>query len=213
MYARSVKDKVLTFAVSGWLWNRSLVMVDKETKTQWSHILGEGKKGELKGARLDQHPSLMTDWGTWRRLHPKTTIVLRVRNQGRTATKFVRRFYKSANKNIVFGVVLGADEKAWKLDRLPALLNDKVGDRHVLVTFDAGSYTARLFDRTLDGKLLTFRLMDGEVMDEETKSVWHPLHGKAMSGRLKGKELRALPAIESFDWTWKIFHPDSEYGP
>ena len=29
------------------LWNRSLVMYDVETRSHWSHILGEAMQGEL----------------------------------------------------------------------------------------------------------------------------------------------------------------------
>ena len=45
MYAAEVGKQKLTFGVSGMLWNRSLVMYDKETGTLWSHILGEAMQG------------------------------------------------------------------------------------------------------------------------------------------------------------------------
>ena len=53
MYARTVDDQTLTFAVSGLLWNRSLVMIDKETRSLWSHLLGESMQGPLQGKPLD----------------------------------------------------------------------------------------------------------------------------------------------------------------
>ena len=37
----------LTLVVSGMLWNRNLVMLDLETESLWSHILGEAKAGVL----------------------------------------------------------------------------------------------------------------------------------------------------------------------
>ncbi len=45
MYDRKVKDQTLTFAVSGLLWNSSLVMLDQETGSLWSHILGTCERG------------------------------------------------------------------------------------------------------------------------------------------------------------------------
>ena len=54
MYATKVEDKRLTFFVSGMLWQRSLVMQDKETGSLWSHILGEAMRGSLKGTSLEQ---------------------------------------------------------------------------------------------------------------------------------------------------------------
>ena len=47
MYASQVEEQTLTFAVSGMLWKRSLVMVDSETKTLWSHLLGKAMRGKL----------------------------------------------------------------------------------------------------------------------------------------------------------------------
>ena len=59
MYDRQVKDQEVTLTVSGKLWNRSLVMQDTETKSLWSHILGEAMDGELKGVVLKSLPSDM----------------------------------------------------------------------------------------------------------------------------------------------------------
>ena len=61
MYASQVESRKLTFSVSGMLWNRSLVMLDQETKSLWSHILGQAMRGPLKGTRLEVIPSTMTD--------------------------------------------------------------------------------------------------------------------------------------------------------
>ena len=72
MYARTVDSKTLTLTVSGMLWNRSLVMQDKETGSLWSHLLGRAMRGDLQGQRLDRLPGLMTDWKTWRELYPQT---------------------------------------------------------------------------------------------------------------------------------------------
>ena len=44
-----VKDRKLTLCVSGKLWNRSLIMMDKETDSLWSHLLGEAMAGPLEG--------------------------------------------------------------------------------------------------------------------------------------------------------------------
>ena len=58
MYARKVKGKALTLSVSGMLWNRSLVILDAETKSLWSHILGRAMRGPLEGETLEVLPGL-----------------------------------------------------------------------------------------------------------------------------------------------------------
>ena len=75
MYDRPVADKDQTLSVSGKLWDRSLVMQDHETKSLWSHILGEAMNGNLKGAKLKRLPSDMVTWGKWKAAHPNTTAL------------------------------------------------------------------------------------------------------------------------------------------
>jgi hypothetical protein len=70
VYDRTVNEKLLTLCVSGQLWNRSLVMLDIETRSLWSHILGEAMAGELKGQLLKPIPSDMVTWAAWKRDHP-----------------------------------------------------------------------------------------------------------------------------------------------
>ena len=56
------------------LWNRSLVMIDEETGSLWSHLLGEAMQGPLQGTQLEAVPSEMVTWESWRREHPQTTV-------------------------------------------------------------------------------------------------------------------------------------------
>ncbi len=207
MYAREVDDKALTLVVSGMLWNRSLVMQDKETGSLWSHLLGEAMQGPLKGKRLEQVPSVMTDWETWRKQHPDGTVVM----LSRTSREYTRQFYQRPER-FVLGVLAGGSSRAWAFDVLmkePAL-NDRVGSTDVLVTFDKRSATARLYERKLQDQVLTFRLKEGKLMDQPTGSTWDPLTGRAVAGPHEGKHLKALPAVVSYRQAWQQFHPRSE---
>ena len=57
------------------LWESSLVMVDSETKTLWSHILGEAMQGPLQGETLEVIPSVMTEWKNWISKYPESTVM------------------------------------------------------------------------------------------------------------------------------------------
>jgi hypothetical protein len=70
------------------LWNRSLVMIDRETESLWSQLLGTAQRGPLKGTELEILPAIMTDWKTWRELHPDTTAVI----LSRTSKNYRRQF-------------------------------------------------------------------------------------------------------------------------
>lgn len=189
------------------LWNRSLVMYDRETNSLWSHILGEAMDGKMKGSKLEQIPSVMTDWRTWRRDHPNTTVLW----IDRTSTEYRREFYQRPEQ-FVLGIAEKGKPKAWgfeKLLRSPAT-NDQWEKKPVLVAFDRESLTARLYERKLDGRLLTFRAGDGnKLVDQETGTTREPTTGRAVAGRLTGKHLTPLPAIVSYKTVWFKFHPDS----
>ena len=55
--------KDVTLRVSGMLWKHNLVMQDLETRSLWSHMLGECMAGELKGARLTMLPCASDNLG------------------------------------------------------------------------------------------------------------------------------------------------------
>ena len=208
MYASQVKDRKLTFAVSGMLWQRSLVMIDKETRSLWSHLLGEAMRGELKGTRLRAIPSLLTDWRTWRAEHPDTSVLL----MKRTSQRFLRDVYKDP-KRFVLGMSDGEKSRAWPYDQLlkQRVVNDKFLMKPILVAFDPQSGTAFVYDRNIDGQALSFSLKDGKLLDDKTGSQWDMVGGKAVSGVMQGKQLKPLVGIPSYRRAWDVFHPDSKY--
>lgn len=207
MYAREVDRRVLTLAVSGMLWERSLVMIDQETGSLWSHILGTARQGPLRGKQLEQIPSVMTDWQSWSRAHPDGTVALLSRTSRDYATEFYR--YPA---HFVLGITRRGAAKAWSFDSLqrsPAV-NDTFQDQPVVVLFDSDSVTARLFSRRVDGRTLTFEHRDGLFRDRASGSTWDPITGRAVDGPHRGAYLQALPAIVSYRHTWKVFHPQSK---
>jgi hypothetical protein len=152
----------------GLLWERSLVMYDKETNSLWSHILGAAKQGKLRGKRLEQIPSVMTDWKTWSKAHPDTTVAW----LSRTSQEYRKDFYRAPAK-FVLGVAGGGKARAWGLDQLQKIpvVNDTWDGAAVVVLFDKASVTARLFGRKVKDQELTFEFAAGKVQDKETGST------------------------------------------
>ncbi len=210
MYARDVADKRLTFGVSGKLWNRSLIMYDRETNSDWSHILGKSMAGPLAGTELKQVPAVMTDWASWSKHHPAGTVIW----MPRTSAEYKREFYRHP-ADFVLGIVNHGSAVAWGFDELTRhnVIQDQLGDSAVVVLYDAASVTARLYSRELDGQTLTFTPnKDNHPIDTETGTEWDPITGRGIRGKLAGKHLRALPAIVSYSKAWSQFHPDSRFG-
>jgi len=208
VYARQVDDRVLTFQVSGMLWNRSLVMRDLQTGSYWSHLLGRAKAGPLVGEELTIIPSTITDWGRWLESHPDTTAVM----LRRSARDFRREMYRHPRRYVI-GISGDNRARAWVYHRLilQPVVNDTFDEVPVAVFFDARSGASYIYRRQHEGETLTFYLQEGKLFDRQSGSEWDWLRGEAIAGKLKGARLEPLPGIISFAKAWKDFHPQSTY--
>ena len=102
----------------------------------------------------------------------------------------------------VIELALGGDVRAYPLQILVwhEIVNDRVGDVPVAVTFCPLCNTAIVFDRRLDGQTLDFgttgnlRNSDLVMYDRQTESWWQQFGGEALVGELTGRRLDQLPA-------------------
>ena len=65
-----------------------------------------------------------------------------------------------------------------------------------------------VFDAELDGQKLTFRLENGQFVDDQTGSTWNIL-GEAIEGELAGKSLNGIVHGNHFWFAWGAFNPDT----
>ncbi len=188
------------------LWDNSVVMMDLETKSLWSHILGEAMSGPLLGTKLKVIPSLMTDWKTWRTIHPNTTLAF----LDRTTREYTRSFYRDLSQ-FVIAMRNARESKVWAFDRLSKypIVNDQFAREPLVIVFDQKSSTAFVLSRRVDDRVLTFKLSNEILIDNQTGSQWNAATGKAIQGQLKGKQLRPLVATVSFRQAWMRFHPNT----
>ena len=211
----------------------ALVMYDHQTESLWSHFTGDAVEGSFKGTKLEIIPALQTDWGTWLKLHPDTLAL--DKGGGGSYDPYVS-YYRSGSagiigetvqddrlptKTFVLGVSLGTRNRAYNLldlDETP-VINDSLDGMPIVIFFDGFSATAAVFERELDGKVLTFSLLEqgeGEspkMVDQETGTTWSALSGEGLEGSKAGNFLRQLPANYAFWFAWKDYHPDTEvYG-
>ena len=96
------------------------------------------------------------------------------------------------------------------------VINDTVGGETVLVYMEQGTGTAVVYERTVDGRELTFRLSPGtagahaQLTDEETGSTWLALTGVAIDGPLEGSAVARAQSHLSFWFAWKDWNPETE---
>ncbi|HSI97117.1 MAG TPA: DUF3179 domain-containing protein [Gaiellaceae bacterium] len=94
------------------------------------------------------------------------------------------------------------------------IVNARLGDVLVAVTFCPLCNTAIAFDRRVDGRMLDFgttgKLRDSDLVmyDRQTESWWQQFSGEAVVGELTGAKLRQLPA-RIVSWSeFRREHPD-----
>ncbi|MGD9794352.1 MAG: DUF3179 domain-containing protein [Acidimicrobiia bacterium] len=66
-----------------------------------------------------------------------------------------------------------------------------------------------VFERSVDGRELSFTATTEGFTDEETDSKWNVL-GLATSGPLAGRQLTSITHVDTFWFAWATFHPDTE---
>jgi len=95
------------------------------------------------------------------------------------------------------------------------VVNDDIGGRPIAVTWCPICWSAVVYDRTVDGRTLTFgtsgKLADDALVmyDRETESEWKQPTGEAIDGPLAGTRLSTLPAPMV---SWERFAADDPDG-
>ncbi len=108
------------------------------------------------------------------------------------------------------------------------VVNDTIGGIDVVVIWQPGLASALdsgslaqgqdvgsngVFERQVDGRLLTFSLSGDTITDDQTGSSWNIL-GQAIEGELAGKSLNPVVKVDHFWFSWAAFRPDTRvYQP
>ncbi|HSH03435.1 MAG TPA: DUF3179 domain-containing protein [Anaerolineae bacterium] len=129
----------------------------------------------------------------------------------------------------VVSIDFGDRAVAYPWDRLSdqGVINDRQGE-HDIVLFHVDGTSSALadaliafaddvgatgaFEPFVDGEKLTFAVVDGKIVDEETGSEWNVL-GQAVAGELAGSELTPIIHGDHFWFSWAAFFPETAvYG-
>lgn len=111
-------------------------------------------------------------------------------------------------KEPVLAIDLNGQARAYPLQILiwHELVNDRMGDLPILVSYCPLCNSAIVFDRRVDGGVFEFgvsgmlRHSDMVMYDRKSDSLWQQLTGEAIVGDMTGKRLKILPSqVVSFD--------------
>ena len=124
-----------------------------------------------------------------------------------------------SGNDLVFGLVVDGAARAYPKQILVfhEIVNDKINDKPLLVTYCPLCGTGIAFERRLptgeeanfgtSGKLYNSNLV---MYDDKTDTYWTQVGGKAIVGELTGAKLKQIP-IDTMLWKdWKKLHPNTQ---
>lgn len=183
------RDSPLIFGSSGFLYRSNKLMFDRQTDSLWNQFTGEPVNGPLvdSGIKLKIRPVVITSWDAWRNKHPKTKVLSLDTGFSRDyASGVVYSSYfsspdlmfpavvtgqdKIGQKDYVFGIRDVGASKAWPVIAFEggAVINDRIGDRNIVLIGDTQTRTVRAYDRGSH----TFQKMEGLGEVVEAGDTW-----------------------------------------
>jgi hypothetical protein len=123
------------------------------------------------------------------------------------------------DSELVLGLSINGDVRAYPLQILVwhEIVNDKVGDVPVAVTYCPLCFTNQVFNRTLNnGQILEFgtsgKLYNSNLVmyDRTTKSLWSQAMAQGIVGKLPGVKLDRIPFDIAYWKEWKRLYPESK---
>jgi hypothetical protein len=163
-FSADVKGEMLSFGVSGLLYNSDVLLYDRKTDSLWSQLLNKAISGPLKGETLQMLPLMHTTWGEWRKQQPNTLVLSRNTGYGADYNRdpyqgYAARpglYFPVAKRNAryhpkerVIGIELDGQFKAYPMVELAKVgreLKDDFQGRRLLVRYDAANQSASIYD-------------------------------------------------------------------
>ena len=222
VFERVISGEAVEFGTTGKLYQSNLLMYDRPTDTYWSQALGMAVRGPLSGQDLDLVPFDLMTWADWQTLYPDTVVLgtdtghLRAYGVDPYGSYYTdprilfpvdHQDPRMHPKEVIVGLRLNGTFKAYNQTTLESevLINDKIGSTSILL-LSMFEGNARVFDRAIENRTLTFELDSDIIKDTQTGSAWD-YNGTAVSGDLAGTALLRLPIEPGFWFSWATFHP------
>jgi Protein of unknown function (DUF3179) len=223
-----VNGQTLKFQLAG-INNQNFIMRDAETGSWWQQISGEAIQGSLKGQKLTEVASDELSFAVWKRENPAGRV-LRPDARILAEQKYdpadwedqvgKMRVTTSAEldntlepRTLVVGITINGKSKAYPFSSIvkQSPILDFVGGKDIVILISDDNRSVRAFERELDGSTLEFlRKTDtAEIVDAETGSTWD-FTGKAVSGKLTGKQLVKIPTLKDYWFDWKTYHNETQ---
>lgn len=163
-FDRRMGEDLLTFGVSGLLYQSDVLMYDRESESLWSQLAMEAVSGPRVGERLELLPTRLVTWEAWQREHPQSKILSPDTGYFRDYAESPYAGYEESERVMfpvprtrmelptkawVAGVVLDGESKAWALEDLAVAdgpVEGRLAGRDIAVFFDPDTRQLRVED-------------------------------------------------------------------
>lgn len=212
------RGEPFVFGSSGLLYRSNKLMFDRQTNSLWNQFTGEPVVGPLvdTDTKLKIRPVSITTWDAWKKLHPQSKVLSLDTGHSRDYGSGVvyRDYFASPDlmfpavvgdetilerKDYVFGIRDMGAAKAWPIDafRNKRVINDRVGQQHVVLIGDASTRTVRAYQRDPDELL---EMINGNVVSNSDEQ-WRTKENFLIS--VDGAKKRArIPGHISYWFAW-----------
>lgn len=215
------RQKPFIFGSSGLLYRSNKLMFDRETRSLWNQFTGKPVVGALTDSNiiLKTRPVTITTWEDWRKQNPATRVLSLEtgfsRNYGSGVTyrdyfaspdlmfpAIVRNETVVNRKDYVFGIRTFGAAKAWPVEafRTQPIVNDRVGDKNIVLIGNADGRTVRAYERGGE----TFRSAPGEKDALVSPSGRWRLTEDALIDR-DGRRLHRIAGHVSYWFAWENY--------
>lgn len=220
VYSPIVNGKKETFRLVG-MDHFNAMFEDKTTKSWWRQVSGEAVAGKLKGAVLKEIPSQQMRLSAWLRQNPSSLILQpdpAFQKQYEHLTGFDLGTLKSGlekrdsaswkAKSWIVGIQQGNVSKAYDWNKLltERIISDSLPQLPLLLFIEADDASYHAWNRKVNDQVLSFRMENGKMIDNNTNSVWDA-DGICIEGSFKDQQLTTISASQEFWHSWQTFHP------
>ena len=229
-YLGMVGSMKTIFGVSGSLLNANTVLFDRITGSFWPQLTGVAISEPQKGARLQRFPVLWSRWKNVKNMYPNAKVLSRATGFRRSYGKDPYGSYHGSgtyyDAPTITYPVMNVDRRLLPKERVigiehtsqrGVLVRNRIkreevynfvfGTTPMVAFWDRQLDTVRIFERTVNGKMLDFTADGALLEDTATRSAWSP-EGRSLSGILRGSRLTPVIGVEAMWFAWSAFYPD-----